>query len=92
MKHMKPLIVVLLALFIVLQYHFWFAKDGVFQVFHLKQQLAEQQAKNDLLSKRNTQLETEIGSLKKGGGAIENRARSDLGMVKKGETFYQLVR
>jgi len=50
------------------------------------------QAKNDEIVRRNVYLTNEITALKKGGAAIENRARNDLGMVKKGEIFYQVVR
>jgi cell division protein FtsB len=89
---MKPFVVVLLALFVLLQYRLWFASDGIVKVIRMKHQIAVQQETNDFLLKKNAALLSEINSLKKGGGAIESRARKDLGMVKKGETFYQILK
>jgi len=75
----------------ILQYRFWFADDGIVYAWRLKKAMHGQQVKNDELAKHNASLGEEIKSLKKGGEAIENRARNDLGMVKKGEVFYQVV-
>lgn len=88
----KKLVVVILAtIIVVLQYRLLFASDGLVHAFRLQSMIDEQQAKNDGIVKRNDSLAREIESLKKGGVAIENRARTDLGMVKKGEVFYQVV-
>lgn len=89
---MKPIIILLLVFLAVLQYHLWFANDGVFAVIRLKHRIAEQESNNTQLQKQNAILLAEIMSLKNGSSAIENRARTDLGMVKKDETFYQVVR
>ena len=89
---MKTILVILSIVFAILQYRLWFADDGLLRVFRLKHTISSLQAKNDDITKRNVHLGKEIAALKKGGAAIENRARSDLGMVKKGEVFYQVVR
>lgn len=88
---MKVLLVVLLIIVGALQYRLWFANDGIFHAFRLKKEIRVQQAKNADVSKRNASLIEEIKSLKKGKSAIENRARNDLGMIKEGEVFYQVV-
>jgi cell division protein FtsB len=89
---MKIIVIILSIVLAILQYRFWFADDGLLKIFHLKHVVSETQAKNDEIAKHNVYLSNEIAALKKGGAAIENRARSDLGMVRKGEIFYQVVR
>jgi cell division protein FtsB len=89
---MKTILAILAVSLVVLQYRLWFADDGILKVFRLKHTISELQAKNDDIAKHNVYLANEISTLKKGGAAIENRARSDLGMVKKGEVFYQVVK
>lgn len=88
----KVILIILSLILAVLQYRFWFADDGLLKVLHLKHAISEVQAKNDVVAKHNDYLATEIKALKKGGAEIENRARSDLGMIKKGEIFYQVVK
>ncbi|EKE01813.1 MAG: Septum formation initiator [uncultured bacterium] len=92
MKPIKIALILLLLIFAGLQYRLWFADDGLLKVINSKRTISELQAKNDEITKHNTYLASEITALKKGGAAIENRARGDLGMVKKGEIFYQVVR
>ena len=89
---MRILLVVLVIIVLALQYRLWFSEGGLSQVFHLKKEIKAQQEENEKLKKRNASLTSEIESLKLGGDAIENRARSDLGMVKEGEVFYQVVK
>ena len=89
---MKALLIILAIVIAALQYRLWFADDGIIHAFHLQSDIHDQQAKNEDITKHNASLIEEIKSLKKGGGAIENRARNDLGMVKKGEVFYQVVK
>ena len=89
---MKIIVIILSIALAILQYRFWFADDGLLKIFHLKHEVSETQVKNDEIAKHNVYLSNEITALKKGGAAIENRARSDLGMVRKGEIFYQVVR
>ena len=89
---MRTTIVILLILFAGLQYRLWFSNDGLLKTWHLKHEINNLQIKNETAIKHNLNLASETGALKKGENAIENRARSDLGMVKKGEVFYQVVK
>ena len=88
---MKYLAAGLLILLVLLQYRLWFGDAGVREVNRLRTEIATQQAKNDLLRERNRTLSAEVQDLKKGTTAIEERARTDLGMVGQRETFYQVV-
>jgi len=74
-----------------LQYRIWFGEANVLQIVALEREISAQSAKNDKLLLRNHQLEAEVIDLRKGLIAIEERARSELGMVKPDETFYQLI-
>jgi cell division protein FtsB len=76
---------------ILLQYRVWFSEDGVRQVARLRQAVAAQRAENSQLGERNRQLAAEVRDLKTGLDALEERARSDLGMIARNETFYQVV-
>jgi cell division protein FtsB len=89
---MKTILAILVIVIMVLQYRLWFADDGILKVLRLKHTISELQAKNDSIAKHNADLTEEINTLKQGGAAIENKARGDLGMVKKGEVFYQIVK
>lgn len=88
---MRLLILVLIVLFLALQYKLWFAPDGLWRVQHLKQQIVKQKKENLKLSQRNDTLITEINDLKTGKAALEAHARSDLNMVKPNELFYLIV-
>ena len=88
---MKFLTILLVTLFLLLQYKLWVEEGGVAQVWRLNKEVASQQFENDKLQERNVALVAEVKDLKKGNQAIEERARSELGMVKKGEVFYQVV-
>lgn len=90
--NIKISITLLIILFVILQYYLWFAKDGLGRMIHLKNEIVLQKNKNDALSKRNTILQANISALKSGTDAIEQHARNDLGMIKKGEVFYQIVK
>jgi len=81
----------LLLLLAVLQYQLWFGVGSVPSAMRLKGQADAQAAENAGLIKRNTALHAEVADLKQGQAAIEERARTELGMVKKGESFYQIV-
>jgi len=74
-----------------LQYRLWVGDGSLAQVTDLKRQIAEQQSENKLLHERNRLLEAEVRELKKGMETVEERARHELGMVKEGETLYQLT-
>ena len=88
---MKWLTGILFALLLLLQYHLWFGNNGLFRGWQLEQKVEEQKAENARLKERNTALAAEVRDLKQGVEAIEERARADLGMIKKDETFYQVV-
>ena len=75
-----------------LQYALWFGKGGVRDVGILRRNVAEQQAEISALKERNQALAAEVLDLKQGLEAIEERARSEMGMVKKGELFFQVVK
>lgn len=89
---MRILLIIVIAAVAFLQYRLWFAGDGLVHAWRMQSRILVQQAKNDDIIKHNAMLQDETDSLKKGGGAIENRARGDLGMIKKGEVFYQVVK
>lgn len=74
-----------------LQYRLWFADGGVIDSRRLQQAVDRQAADNTQLQRRNAVLDAEVGDLRSGGAAIEAHARSELGMVRKGETFYLVV-
>jgi cell division protein FtsB len=88
---MKVLAAVLLALLLVLQYRLWLGDGGMREVAQLRSEIAKQQSENAQLRERNRTLTAEVQDLKKGTVAIEERARTDLGMVGQRETFYQVV-
>ena len=74
-----------------LQYRLWVGEGSLAQVTELKRQIADQQGENERLLERNRILEAEVLELKKGTETVEERARHELGMVKEGETLYQLA-
>lgn len=88
---MKPVIMALAALFLLLQYQLWFSQGGIVSVHKLDYAVNNQQKANATLALRNDTLAAEVTDLKTGNDAIAERARDDLGMVKQGETFYQIV-
>lgn len=84
-----PILLVLLLIF--LQYRLWFDDDGVLNMLQLKKQLANAEQVNMALKTRNDDLLKQIQQLQDNQDAIESRARQELGMIKKGEVFYQVV-
>lgn len=88
----NPLFLILLGVLIVLQYQLWFESGSIREWVQLKKQLATEQAKNEKLKKRNQQIALQVQQLQKNDEAVELRARQELGMIKKGETFYQVVK
>jgi cell division protein FtsB len=88
---MKFLVGLLVALLILLQYRVWLSDGGLREVVHLRAAVAAQEAENATLTERNLQLAAEVRDLRSGTAALEERARNDLGMVGRGETFYQVV-
>lgn len=86
------LLIFLVLLLVFLQYRLWLEPGGIIDMVRLKKSLAVEAAQNDQLKKRNQDLLTEVQHLQKNNDAIESRARHELGMIKKGETFYQVVK
>ena len=88
---MKWLAAALAVAVLLLQYRVWFSADGVREVERLRRAVATQGADNEQLAERNRQLAAEVRDLKTGMDALEERARSDRGMIARNETFYQVV-
>ncbi|MET1076586.1 MAG: cell division protein FtsB [Pseudomonas sp.] len=85
------LFVVLALLLAALQYRLWVGDGSLAQVNLLQQQIDQQRGENEQLLERNRVLEAEVLELKQGLETVEERARHELGMVKEGETLYQLA-
>ena len=88
---MKWLAAALAVAVVLLQYRVWLSDDGIREVERLKGAVGTQRTQNDQLVERNRQLAAEVRDLKTGMDALEERARSDLGMIARNETFYQVV-
>jgi cell division protein FtsB len=84
------LFLVLILLLAGLQYRLWVGDGSLAQVEELQQQISAQQGENEHLLERNRILEAEVLELKQGVETVEERARHELGMLKEGETLYQL--
>jgi len=87
----KILIAVLIIMLVGLQYKLWFGDGSLAEVVQLSRELDIQKKKLRLLEERNRLLEAEVLDLQNGLDAFEEKARNDLGMIKKGETFIQLI-
>ena len=88
---MRVLTLIFVILIASLQYPLWLGKGSWLRVWDLNRQIVEQKDKNKLLKARNDTLDAEVRDLKQGYAAIEERARSELGMVKSDEVFYQVL-
>jgi cell division protein FtsB len=88
---MRWFIAVLAVLVLLLQYRIWIARDGAREVLQLREAVQAQQSENQRVQQRNRQLAAEVRDLKQGFGALEERARSELGLVTRNETYYQVV-
>lgn len=88
---MRVLIWLLVVLLVLLQYRLWVGDGSLAEVWDLYQQVETQKAENRELRERNQALEAEVKDLKQGLGAIEERAREELGMTRDDETFYQII-
>ena len=88
---MKALTLIFVILIALLQYPLWLGKGSWLRVWDLNRQISEQQEKNNALKARNDTLDAEVRDLKSGRAAIEERARSELGMIKQDEVFYQVL-
>ena len=88
---MRKLILFLVILLVYLQYRLWLGDGGLLELWNLHQEVEAQREENARLRERNEALNAQVLDLKQGLDAIEERAREDMGMVKQGETFYQIV-
>ena len=88
---MKWLTIVLLALLGLIQYPLWFGKGGWLRVWDVDRQITAQREVNSKLKVRNAALDAEVRDLKQGLEAIEERARSELGMIRQDEIFFQVL-
>ena len=88
---MKALTLIFVILIALLQYPLWLGKGSWLRAWDLSRQIAEQKDKNAVLKARNDTLDAEVRDLKSGRAAIEERARTELGMIKKDEVFYQVL-
>ncbi|MDZ4728785.1 MAG: cell division protein FtsB [Xanthomonadales bacterium] len=88
---MRSLLLVLVILLAMLQYKLWLGEGGFTDVKRLELKAEQQVQENALLQQRNQELEAEVADLREGIEAIEERARSELGMIQQEEEFYLVV-
>ncbi len=88
---MRLILLCLVALLVLIQYPLWLGKGGWLRVWDLDRQVAAAKKKNVDQQARNTKLESEVKDLKEGTGAVEERARYELGMIKQDEVFVQVL-
>jgi len=88
---MKTWLITFLLILAGLQYELWLGTGGLMTIWHLEHAIKVQEDENTVLKDRNDALAAEVVDLKEGLAAIEERARSELGMIKEKENFYQLV-
>jgi cell division protein FtsB len=88
---MRLLVAILVGLLLFLQYRLWVGEGSLAEVNNLKQEISQLEKELVGLRERNRALQAEVEDLRSGQTAIEERARSELGMIKEGETFYQVI-
>jgi len=88
---MRWLTLILAGLVVAVQYPLWAGNGGWFRVWEVDQQIVAQREVNGRLKVRNVALDAEVRDLKQGLEAIEERARSELGMIRQDEIFFQLL-
>lgn len=88
---MRNFAIILLLLLAGVQYKLWAGDGGLLEVLSLKDRIVDQGKENVELRERNSSLAAEVKDLKQGLSAIEERARVELGMIRKDETFYQVI-
>ena len=89
---MRIITLVLAALLVLIQYPLWLGKGGMLAVADMRDQVQLAQVKTEQLKARNAKLESEVRDLREGTGAVEERARLELGMIKQNEIFVQVLR
>ncbi|WP_028104867.1 cell division protein FtsB [Pseudoduganella violaceinigra] len=88
---MRLITLVLALLLMLIQYPLWFGKGGWRRVGELEKEVAAAQEKNEGLRQRNAKLASEVNDLKDGTGAVEERARFELSMIKQNEIYVQIL-
>ncbi|MEO1956347.1 MAG: cell division protein FtsB [Methylophilaceae bacterium] len=88
---MKILRYIFVLLIVLLLYPLLFGQGSWLRVWNINEQVKQQEAQNALDKQRNDTLKAEVRDLKKGRDAVEERARSELGMIKPNEEFYQVI-
>ena len=88
---MRILIAILLLLLLALQFKLWFGEGGVSDISALRDRVEAQEAENAVLQARNDALRAEVEDLQNRLEAVEERARNELGLIREGEDFYQVV-
>ena len=88
---MRAATFILVLLLLLLQYPMWLGKGSWLKVWDLNRQVEQQQQINQQTRARNALLDAEVRDLKQGTAAIEERARSELGMIKRDEVYYQVL-
>ena len=88
---MKALIVLLVSLLALVQFRLWVGEESLAEVWRLRQAIELQSSENVLFKSRNQRLEAEVRDLKNGLEAVEERARLELGMIRKDEIYFQIV-
>lgn len=88
---MRLLLLVLALVVVSLQTRLWLSDDGLREVWRLQSEVTRRTEENRALAARNAALEADVADLKEGLEAAEERARTELGMVRENETFYQIV-
>lgn len=88
---MRLITIILASLLVLIQYPLWLGKGGWLRVWDMEHQVDTAHVKIQELKARNAKLESEVNDLKEGTDAVEERARLELGMLKKGEVFIQLL-
>lgn len=88
---MRLVTLISLVLLALLQYRLWFGNGSMREVWQLQDDVAAQETENNRLLERNRSLAAEVLDLKQGEAAIEERARSEMGMIRRDEIFYQIM-
>lgn len=88
---MRPLLLVLLGLFVLLQYRLWFGDGGIRERQTLEAQVKEGETSNRVLRERNDALAQQVLELQEGSEMLEAVAREELGLVREGEEFILFV-
>lgn len=89
---MKVIITILIVLLLYFQFKLWVGDGGIPDVMHVQNEVDNAKVEEKKLQERNKALAAEVRDLKQGLEAIEERARNELGMIKKDETFYQIIK